>query len=361
MHSNHKVSELSISKLIGELLRDPERKSLVKIFVELGYLFFLYRKVPTHYFSRYLFKKMNTNISDYLPSKFLYNIKSKFNEREARVMLDNKLYFDFYYRQLNFSLPKIWMFNHQQAFVIKNRNCQVTNAESFRKLVEEVIKENSIDGTIFIKKTYGSYQGANIYKLHLDQLISSSEMIDELYARVIKSGYLFQETIRQHPDMAQLNPACLNTIRLDTFINASGEIQLISGYVKTNLRDHYIDNEPTGACEISVDLHTGKLAKYGSLAIKYNGLIRPTRHPITQTTFEDFSIPFFNEAKELAIRAASVVPGLRLVGWDIAIAEAGPILIEGNSDYDIAANDLAYGGYRGNAVFQKVLKEFNYL
>jgi hypothetical protein len=55
------------------------------------------------------------------------------------------------------------------------------------------------------------------------------------------------------------------------------------------------------------------------------------------------------------------MPGLRLVGWDIAIVEHGPILIEGNSDYDIAASNLAYGGYRTNPVFRKVLNEIDYL
>jgi Sugar-transfer associated ATP-grasp len=35
--------------------------------------------------------------------------------------------------------------------------------------------------------------------------------------------------------------------------------------------------------------------------------------------FENFTIPHFKEAKELAIQAARVMPDLRLIGWDIAI------------------------------------------
>lgn len=86
-----------------------------------------------------------------------------------------------------------------------------------------------------------------------------------------------------------------------------------------------------------------------------------TEHPHSKATFENYDIPYFNEAKQLVLSAAAFVPNLRLVGWDVAIGEAGPILVEGNSDYSIPASDLSYGGYRGNAVFQKALKEINFL
>jgi hypothetical protein len=50
---------------------------------------------------------------------------------------------------------------------------------------------------------------------------------------------------------------------------------------------------------------------------------------------------------------------LGIVGWDVAIGKSGPILIEGNSDYDISGNDLAEGGYLTNTNFRKVLHEIN--
>ncbi len=55
------------------------------------------------------------------------------------------------------------------------------------------------------------------------------------------------------------------------------------------------------------------------------------------------------------------MPGLRIVGWDVGIGETGPVMIEGNSDYEITGNDIADGGYRANPVFRKVLRELNYL
>jgi len=45
-----------------------------------------------------------------------------------------------------------------------------------------------------------------------------------------------------------------------------------------------------------------------------------------------------------------------MIGWDIAISNHGPVLIEGNARYyDMQLSDIAYGGYRNNPVFQKAL------
>jgi len=352
---------LSPVKICIELLRDPERKSLIRILFECVHLMLRYQVFPSYYFSRYLFKKDKRNVVNYLPSKFLYRIKAKFNEAEARKVLDNKLFFDFYYRQFNFNLPIIWMYNHRKVFVIDTKSININTVDEFTSVLHQLISNKAKDQAIFIKKTYASYGGDNIYRINLDDLTASAEKVKHIYEEVIKSGFLFQETVKQHPEMNRLNPSCLNTMRLDTFINSDNGVEIISAYLKTNIKNHHIDNEPTGGCEISIDLPTGKLARYGSLTIKYNGLKRPTQHPITHTVFEHFEVPYFKEAKELVIIAAQVMPGLRLVGWDVAIGEDGPILIEGNSDYDIAANDLAYGGYRSNPVFQKVLREIGYL
>lgn len=54
------------------------------------------------------------------------------------------------------------------------------------------------------------------------------------------------------------------------------------------------------------------------------------------------------------------MPGLRLIGWDVAIGNLGPIIIEGNSNYDMDGNDLAMEGYRSSSVFRKILEEVKY-
>jgi hypothetical protein len=252
------------------------------------------------------------------------------------------------------------MYNHKNVFVIDKTCWQVNSADEFKSALERLIRDNGLS-SLFIKKTYWSYGGDNIFKITANDLTANPSLIEEIYKEVIKTGYLFQDTVKQHESLNALNPSCLNTMRIDTFLDKDGNSEIISAYFKTNIKNSYIDNETNGGCEIPIDLATGKLQKYGHLTLKYNGLNILTRHPVTNVVFENFQIPYFTEAQELVLKVASYVPNLRLMGWDVAIAEDGPVLIEGNSDYNISASDLAYHGYRRNKVFQKVLKEINLL
>jgi hypothetical protein len=253
------------------------------------------------------------------------------------------------------------MFNCKEMFVIGKKSIEVNSVHNFKVMLEEIFKQNPSYDSIFIKKTNSSSGGSNVFKLLLHQFKSQPEIFNEIYSEVIKSGFLFQETVKQHPDLNNLNGSCLNTIRFDTFINSDGEIDLISGYIRMSINNHYVDNISSGGCQVGIDLQTGKLKKIGYGPIKTNGVKVMTEHPITKLIFENLSVPFFTQAKELVLKAASYMPGLRIVGWDVAIAESGPILIEGNSDYDISGNDLVDGGYLANPLFRKVLHEINYL
>jgi hypothetical protein len=172
---------------------------------------------------------------------------------------------------------------------------------------------------------------------------------------------LFQQTVKQHPEMNRLNSSCLNTLRLDTFIDRDGKIEIISAGLRTSITNSHVDNISSGGCSIIVDLSTGKLVGKGRMGLKAGGINMPVEHPVTHTVFNGFSIPYFDEVKQLVIEVAGYVPNLRLIGWDIAIGETGPVLIEGNSDYDMAGTDNNCNGARSNPVFRKVLQEVNLL
>ena len=354
-----KLSELSYLAIFKGLLKDPERKSIFRIIYD---LLIIYREIPVHYFSRFLFKKQIKNIKDYLPNKFLgEKITPNFNDQKVKEVLDNKLFFDFYYGQFNINLPKILMYNYRKMFVIREKSVEVNSVLDFRTLLEDLFKQNPTYDSIFIKKTLAGSCGSSIFKLFLHQLNKNPDEIEEIYNQIIRSEFLFQETVKQHHELNKLNPSCLNTIRFDTFINRDGVADLISGYIRMSINNSWVDNISLGGCQVGIDLQTGKLKKFGYTPIRNFGVKLLKEHPVSKITFENFEIPMFSQAKELVLRTAKYMPALRLVGWDVAIGESGPVLVEGNSDYDITGNDLVAGGYLANSTFRKVLHEINYL
>ncbi len=357
-----KCNKRTALSLFIEIIRDPDRKSLILIIYELFYLLFIYKELPVHYFNRYLFKKNVTNIRNYLPDNFLRKkISLYFHVKNVKEVLDNKLFFDLFYSQFNLILPKILLYNHKKMFILNGNSFEVNNVHDFLVLLEKILEQYPSSESILIKKTYSSSSGKNIYKLFRHQIRKDFETVTEIYSKVIDSEFLFQETIKQHPDVNKLNPSSLNTIRFDTFIDQNGNIDIISAYIRMSINNSCVDNINAGGCGVGISLQTGKLKKFGYAGIKTHGTEVLTAHPITKTIFENCSIPFFKEAKELVLKAASYMPVLRLVGWDIGISESGPVLIEGNSYYEISGNDQMYGGYLNNTIFRKVLQEIKYL
>ncbi len=346
-------------RFIPSMVGDHQRKSLPKIFSELLFLMFYHREFPALYFSRRLYLKDKKDITNYLPNKLLYSIADRINDQSAAVVLSNKLYFDFYYRPIVKHLPKILCHNHGKMFIRGHKEYMVADTDQFEELLRDLILNRSETHSVFIKKMYESHGGKNTYRISEEDLPLNRKKLRELYSVVTSSAYLFQETITQHPKLDEINPSCINSIRMDTFVDKDGSCEVLSAYIRMSTSNSHVDNVSSGGCYVGIDIHTGELTRYGYSAISVTGGNTYTRHPETGIVFKGFKIPFFKEAKAFVRGIARLVPSLRLIGWDIAITPRGPLLIEGNSGYDITGNDMIYGGYRANPVFRKVLSELN--
>ena len=55
-----------------------------------------------------------------------------------------------------------------------------------------------------------------------------------------------------------------------------------------------------------------------------------TKHPISGEKIVGFKVPMFKEAVELVKECSKIVPEIAYVGWDVAISEEGPVIVEGN-------------------------------
>ena len=341
------------------VIREKRRKSVVKILAELLYLAIIHRTVPSHYFPRRLYLKERKNLRNYLPSRFLYGISEKINDMQASAVLSNKLFFNLYYGRFLDRLPLVLCHNHRKMFVINNENYEISTAEEFESLLNDLVLHHSKKGSVFIKKTYDSYGGMNTFRITRDDLPLQPEALKKMYASIASSAFLFQETITQHPLLDRINPSCINSIRMDSFVNADGTPEVLSAFLRMSISNSHIDNISSGGCYVGIDINKGTLMRDGYSFITVTGGQMYTQHPVTGTVFEGYQLPYFDEVKELVCSAARLVPSLRLIGWDIAITENGPLLIEGNAGYDITGHDMISAGYRAHPVFRKVIREIN--
>ena len=142
-----------------------------------------------------------------------------------------------------------------------------------------------------------------------------------------------EEFIKQHPIMSQLSPDAVNSLRFVTFssntkpVTADGKMMDIAySIVRIGRSGSIVDNLHSGGMVANVDLETGTLATDGA---DRNGDLW-VEHPDTKTVIKGFKIPYFEEARQMVIDAITTRKVEGYIGWDIAISENGPVLLEVN-------------------------------
>jgi len=164
--------------------------------------------------------------------------------------------------------------------------------------------------------------------------------VEDLEEKFLKKGsFIFQLTFKQHPELSKIYPHSVNTLRIVTIQTEKGIITLPST-LRVGAMGNEVDNYSQGGVIIEVD-STGKLTEWGLRKPKFG--TKSKTHPDTGIEYKGLEIPYFKEAEALAIRFHSMLSDLTSIGWDIAITEDGPFVIEGNDNWEMQLPQMNHG------------------
>ncbi|MCR5147477.1 MAG: hypothetical protein K6C35_00780 [Eubacterium sp.] len=183
-------------------------------------------------------------------------------------------------------------------------------------------------------------------------ICSEIEEVDALYKELLENKiYDIEEGIHQHPEMSRLYPGSINTLRMATVRGKNGP-QFFYAILRMGVGGSFTDNATSGG--IYTYVRRDGLLKFDAYAEKIG--VYFDKHPDTGVTFKGYKVPMMKEAIELAIKAAEHVPELGYVGWDIAISDKGPVIVEGNDipGYDMPQNSAWHK--KGNGILPGVEK-----
>jgi hypothetical protein len=142
--------------------------------------------------------------------------------------------------------------------------------------------------------------------------------------------------LRNHPDLAPLASESLITIRAVTCLDERQQPELVLAYLRVlaKLEPDWPVKKPISEYAAAIDLTDGTLS--AMTGDKPECLSQwHERHPVTGVAITGRSVPCWAAVAALAERAHRVTRDRVLVGWDIAITPAGPLLLEGNSYPDV--------------------------
>ena len=96
---------------IRYFFKDPDRKKICNILFEFIHTMLVKNEIPIHYFTRFLYRKNNSNYLNYLSNVEVDKIQSYFNDSNYIPLLENKLLFSLYFQSFNITIPKIKAYN----------------------------------------------------------------------------------------------------------------------------------------------------------------------------------------------------------------------------------------------------------
>lgn len=221
--------------------------------------------------------------------------------------------------------------------------------EKYRRIDEtEIIDRIKNKGDAVLKLAKSTYGGKGI------EFIDGS-LPDEKIKSILRrrDGYVLQEKVKQHPQMAKLHPDSLNTVRTVTF-RYKGEVHVLSTIVRFGIGGKKVDNISSGGifCGVKSD---GSFTKYGYT----NRAVVMETHPTTGAPFAGNYVPNYEKLKQMVCELSNrFAEDSQLISWDIAINEEGePVLIEVNLNYSgIGLLQIANGPLFGDLT-KDVLKD----
>jgi len=315
------------------------------------------KSITEQYFGKYFYRKGSQDYNHYLLTDKIERKIWGLNNKEFIPLMNDKYLFEQYFSQYGLRVVKSLAHNYNSIFFVNNKLKLINTIDEFRDLLKFLLSEETCKKGIFIKRTSDSYGGSGTYRLLPGDLESDQSKVENLFNVVLNSQFLFQEIVLQNEKINQINPHCINTIRIETFSGRSDEIKIVSGFMRIGINKSHVDNISSGGIFVGIDIETGKLYPEAiSDPIYGQGKIY-TRHPDTGFLFEAFQIPWFSEIKGLVLKAAGLVPKLKIIGWDVAIDPDGPVLIEGNTTPGMTISEIAQKGFYNNPVFLEILKE----
>lgn len=354
--SNKNTSRFSRMIINGRIVySDKERKSLLRIIKEFFIASIKTKGIATYYFTSFLYKQRITNYLDYLCHKEWQYLQRVICDSETFAIQGDKLFFQLYFENAKQLMPKLLAYNIREKMIVKNINGwlshEITSSDALHNIIKELLAKSS-NNSIFIKPTVGS-GGKGAIRISNRSNELPNILIPSFFDYFLSGSFIYQDEVAQHKDLAMLNPSTLNTIRIDTFKKPGCEPEILSALLRVGRTGNCVDNASAGGIIIGIEVEGGTLKELGFCELWAGGLFYK-QHPDTGIIFHGFQIPLFDDVKQLVIEAASWLPQ-SLVGWDIAVSDQGPVLIEGNSIYyGMDIMDITYGGYRKNPVYRKV-------
>ncbi len=163
-----------------------------------------------------------------------------------------------------------------------------------------------------------------------NRFLDAAALLQHIRALAARRGrYLIQECLHNHRSLRDLGEG-LTSLRITACRNEHGTAEITNAVLKMSLgAGASVDNFHQGGAGCKVEIASGEVGPAWDSWIQ-RPCVRHEVHPATGARIAGRILPCWPETLALVARCASLFPDRYMIGFDVAITERGPVIIEGN-------------------------------
>jgi len=161
-----------------------------------------------------------------------------------------------------------------------------------------------------------------------------------------KDALIFESIVLQTRQFSNFNESSVNTVRFMTTLWPDGSARVIATWFKVGRAGKCVDNAGSGGnVDAAIDVETGMIYN----VVEFDGW-RKTKeidcHPDSGSQLNGVVIENWQAVKEEVKKFQQAFPYCKAAGWDIAITDDGPVVIEVNDFWDRTGQFFIRRGWR---------------
>lgn len=248
----------------------------------------------------------------------------------------------------NLQIPKSDLYIYYNPQLATNTEKLAFNYEG----VISIIKDLNIKQCV-IKPSQDSAHGQGVVVCNDIKILDNKCLIKKYDGEIVElknilreQPLLFESIVKQNHQFASFNQSSVNTVRMMTALYPNNEVKVIASFIKIGRAGSCVDNAGSGGnVDVAIDIPTGKLYN----AIEFNSwhnIVKITHHPDTNNPIEGELIQNWDKIVKDVCDFQARIPQIKIIGWDVAITEQGPVIIEINNWWDTTGQLFIKRGWK---------------
>lgn len=276
------------------------------------------------------------------------NINDHFNKSEWAALSLDKIVFYTFLEGAGIPYPKV-----DALYSINNRFMRGIETLTSAGSLADYLRTKA-NYPLFTKPSHGNfgrgsfflsgYDPQNDHVVFNDGSTEAVSSFTESLETKLSGGYIFQQVFNPPSALVDICGPRSSTVRVVVVIDKEGA-KLLSAVWKIPTGNNVIDNFQhgrTGNLVSSVNVQTGEIKRIIGQGAD-GEFIEVTEHPNTGKPLLPLTLPDWPQIETLCFQSARVLPGIRLLHFDIALSENGPLLLEINYRGNIDLHQHASG------------------